>query len=340
MPSAQPPGAPKPNAGGLIWENRALETPKIPKSPVAASVWGLAAVRGRGDAEISRIAELQRGIVHRSQLVEAGLTSASIKHRLAIGQLHRLYPRVYLVGRPRLEPLGAAAAAAVHFGGHAVLSHRTAGLIWEILDAPELPVSVTVVGIDARSRSSLTIYRRSLSPQDVRARRGLPVTSPARTIIDLAGSVDAGELEATLALVLRRRLVTVAEVRAALERAPRSKGAATLRRMLEPGAGPTLTRSEYERKLLQLLRRAELPRPQVNAKILGHEVDFLWQEQRLVVEFDGFRYHSGRKSFEEDRLRDQRLVAAGYRVIRITGRQLDHTPEAVVARIAAALVHR
>ena len=89
--------------------------------------------------------------------------------------------------------------------------------------------------------------------------------------------------------------------------------------------------------LLSLLRRAQLPAPAVNAQLLGMEVDLLWPRERLVVEFDGFGYHSSRRSFERDRLRDQRLVAAGYRVIRVTARQLDRTPEAVLARVAAAL---
>jgi very-short-patch-repair endonuclease len=128
-----------------------------------------------------------------------------------------------------------------------------------------------------------------------------------------------------------------AELTAAMERAPLARGVATLRRLVEHGAAPTLTRSAYERKLLGLIKRAELPSPLVNAKVAGHEVDFLWPEHKLIVEFDGFAYHSDRKAFEQDRLRDQRLVAAGFRVIRITANQLDRTPEAVIVRIAIAL---
>ena len=99
------------------------------KLPVSAQVWGLEPVSGRGDGELARLAELQRGVLHRWQLLAAGLSPAAIKHRLATRRLHPLYPGVYLVGRPRLEPLAAATAAVIHFAGRGVLSHRTAGLL-------------------------------------------------------------------------------------------------------------------------------------------------------------------------------------------------------------------
>ncbi len=118
---------------------------------------------------------------------------------------------------------------------------------------------------------------------------------------------------------------------------PRAKGRGQLQSLLERGDAPTLTRSKYERKLLRLIRAAELPRPQVNASVEGMEVDFFWPAQRLVAEFDGFAYHSDRQAFEHDRLRDQRLIAAGNRVMRITARQLDNAIEALIARLAVAI---
>ncbi len=309
-------------------------------SPVALEVWELEAVRGRGDVELARLAELQRGVLHRSQLLEAGLSPAAIRHRLAARCLHRLHPGVYLFGRPRLEPLAAATAAVIHFAGRGVLSHRTAALLWQLSDVPELPVEVTLAGLDARPRPGLVVHRRSSwQPGDVCRHSRLPVTAPARTLIDLASVFGRDELEAAYAVALRRRLLEPAQLAQALAATPRVKGAASLRQLIQQGGEPRLTRSHYERKLLELLARAQLPKPTVNAQLLGMEVDLLWPGQRLVVEFDGFGYHSARRSFERDRLRDQRLVAAGYRVIRITARQLDRTPEAVIARVAAALAH-
>jgi len=295
-------------------------------------------VRGRDDAEISRVAELQHGIIHRGQLLAAGVTAARIKHRLATGRLHRLYPRVYVVGRPRLEPLAASTAAVMHFEGHALLSGRSSGWLLELSEGPELPVEVTVVGIDARSRPNLKVHRaRTIFQADVRLWKGLPVTSPARTLVDLAGALDMAELEAAYAMALRRKLVTLDEISAAIARAPGRKGVATLKALVDGGAQPTLTRSGYERKLRALIKAADLPQPFVNMKVEGHEVDFFWPKHRLVAEFDGFGTHGDRTSFETDRLRDQRLVAAGHRVLRITARQIDFTPYAVIARLAAAI---
>jgi very-short-patch-repair endonuclease len=322
-------------------ENGSVHPPGIPKAPIAAPIWGLEAVEGKGDGEISRLAELQRGMVHRRQLLEAGITASRIKHRLSTGRLHRLYPRVYLVGRPRLEPLGAATAAAMHFEGHAVLSELSGGLLWELIDAPELPVVVTVVGIDARSRPNLTVHRvHSLSPADVRLWKGLPVTSPARVLVELAGVLTIDELESALAIVRRRKLATDQEIHEAIARAPYAKGVGNLRALLAEAGTPRLTRSKYERKLLKLIAAAQLPRPIPNAKVDGIEVDLCWPDHRLIVEFDSLTFHLDRAAFEKDRLRDQRLTAAGYRVIRITARQLDTTPEAVVARIAQALTYQ
>ncbi len=325
----------------------AVEEPQSPTPLVPVSIWAIEAVQGLGDGEIARIAELQRGLVHREQLLAAGITGGGIKHRLSTGRLHSIYRDVYLVGRPRLEPLAAATAAVTHLRGHAVLSHRTAAQLWGLVDGDERPVTVTTKrGIDFRSRRGLVVHRsRSLSQADVRLRDRLPVTSPSRTLLDLAGVLDLHELEAAYAIAQRAGLATAKEVAAAIECAPRSKGVAKLRALLRADANassqgarkPRLTRSGYERKLLELLEEACLPRPLANAKVDGMEVDLLWPEQKLIVEFDGFAYHSDRDAFERDRLRDQRLTAAGYRVIRVTARQLDNSPLAVISSIAMAL---
>ena len=334
----QPPRHAKPRSVSEVCADGALGEPRAHKPRIAAEVWHLEAVRGTGDGEIARVAELQRGIIARAQLRAAGLSPAAIKHRLVIGHLHALYPGVYVFGRPRLEPLAGATAAVIYADGRGVLSHGTAATMWGMLDEPQAPVRLTVVGGELRSRRGLIVHRtRSLSKADVRLCRRLPVTSPSRTLLDLAGMLDGHELEAAYAMAMRRRLTNPDEVAAAIARAPLKQGVATLRTLTQHGVTPILTRSVYERKLLRLIRAAELPTPRTNATVEGHEVDLLWPEQRLVVEFDGFAYHSDRTAFERDRLRDQRLIAAGYRVLRITARQIERTPIAVIARIVAAL---
>jgi very-short-patch-repair endonuclease len=317
-----------------------LEARAGDSSAIASEVWHLEGVRGRGDREVARIAEAQRGLIHRTQLIEAGISPDGIRHRLRIGYLHKLYPAVYVVGRPRLEPLAAATAAVMHADGGGVLSHRTFGTIWGLVDAPEVPVELTFVGRGVRPRRGLIVHRvHALSQVDVRLYCGLPGTSPARTLVDLAGVLTIDELESALAITRRLKLATDQEIHEAIARAPYAKGVANLRALLAQTGAPRLTRSKYERKLLKLIAAAQLPRPIPNAKVEGIEVDLYWPDHRLIVEFDSLAFHLDRAAFEKDRLRDQRLTAAGYRVIRITARQLDTTPEAVLARVAQALIH-
>ena len=214
--------------------------------------------------------------------------------------------------------------------------------MWGLIDTDPAEIALTVVGRGARASAGLSVHRvTTMSEVDVRLHTGLPVTAPARTLVDLAGVLDEHELEAALALTLRNRLANLQEVAAAMSRIPYAKGTAGLRQMLDDvGTGatePQLTRSKYERKLLALIGKAALPRPRANQRVNGMEVDLLWPDQRVVVEFDSFAFHSSRRSFERDRLKTQKLTAAGYRVIRITARQLDLRPEATIAMLAAAL---
>jgi len=169
----------------------------------------------------------------------------------------------------------------------------------------------------------------------MRWRNGIPVTSPALTIVHLAGGMDALELEAVLSAGFRKRLVRTAQLEDVMQRNPRASGIGVLRSLLNQTESVRDTRSKYERRLLNLLKQAELPLPITNTWVEGEFVDGVWPELKLVLEFDGWKYHSGRDQFESDRLRDQRLTAAGHRVIRITARQIDRNPYALIARVAS-----
>lgn len=133
------------------------------------------------------------------------------------------------------------------------------------------------------------------------------------------------------------RLVRPAELRAALDRSPGRHGTPALRALLDDDRKPALTRSEAEARLLALLRAADLPPTATNERVGRHEVDFVWHAQRLVVEVDGYAYHGHRAAFERDRLRAAELQACGYKVMRITWRQIEARPEAVIARLTKAL---
>ena len=175
------------------------------------------------------------------------------------------------------------------------------------------------------------MHRAALTAADVRRLGGIPVTSPARTILDMAAAADP-HVESALARALRRNLTTRSEL---LERASTRPGCRLLLPLLD--SGPALTESEAESRLLALIRKARLPEPECNITLGRFVVDFLWRPQRLVVEVDGFEFHSDRATFESDRVRDAELQAMGFRVLRVTWRGIVREAEAVIARIAGAL---
>ena len=181
---------------------------------------------------------------------------------------------------------------------------------------------------------------RLLTRGEVRRFRRIPVTSAARTVLDVAALVAVDELERIVAEAEGRRLVGERELVDVLARNSGRNGAAPLRALLEGDGDPARTRSRAERKLLKLLRAASLPAPETNARLGPYEVDLLWRDRRLAVEVDSYSFHSGRPKFERDRLRDADLQARGFRVVRVTWRQLTREPDAVVARIAHLLGER
>jgi very-short-patch-repair endonuclease len=166
---------------------------------------------------------------------------------------------------------------------------------------------------------------------------GIPLTTPARTLLDLAGDAHGRMLEGVLAAALRRGLVGEGALSKLLERHPTLRGTSRLRALMSSGQAPALTPSEAEERFLAAIRRAQLPAPETNVMVCGYEVDFYWRSAKLVAEIDGFEFHSSRKMFEADRRREGILAAAGVRVIRITWRQLEKEPEAVLVRLALAL---
>jgi very-short-patch-repair endonuclease len=183
-----------------------------------------------------------------------------------------------------------------------------------------------------RGRPGIRVHRTTIHPADATVKEGLPVTSPARTLLDLAATDDPTRA-LNEAHVLR--LVTDLSLNEQFSRYPRHRGTQALRQAIQPE--PKLTRSEAERRALELIRRARLPQPETNVRLKGHEVDLLWREQRLVVEVDGYAFHSVRRSFEHDRRRDADLITSGYTVMRVTWRQIEREPEATAATLATAL---
>lgn len=296
-------------------------------------------VREALERATSQLAARQHGIVTREQLLGLGMTRDGIHRRLRDGRLRRLYRGVYLVG-PIAPPHAYATAAVFACGDGAVLSHRSAAHVWELLPYPahqRMP-HVTVAKSNVESRRGIRVHRVThLDHRDVTRRHRIPIVTPPRALLDLAAVVGGRELERALAEAHARRLVTDGALDAVLARNGRRAGTGKLRAVVHGAESPALTRSDAEERLLELIRASDLPHPEVNVRLGPYEVDFLWREAYLVVEVDGYRFHSSRLAFERDRHRDAELHARGYRVIRVTWRQLVEEPEAVIARLGRAL---
>jgi very-short-patch-repair endonuclease len=289
---------------------------------------------------IARVAGAQENVISRRQLLAAGLRRGAVDHRAKAGDLRLLHRAVYLLGAAPPTQRGRAWAAVLAVGEGAVVSHRTAAELWGILRAgggrdPE----VTVVGRNPRPRPGIIIHRSiDLPDWQIGDINGLPVTAVARVVCDLAGTESTNEVEHALQEARVHHHLTDAQLHAVISRTPTKQGAALLRRLLDAEDDRGYTRSEAERMMRSHCRRADLAQPLANRFIEGLLVDFVWTRQRLIVEVDGYRTHGDRGAFERDRRRDQILTAAGYRVIRITWRQLTQEPLAVIARLAQALV--
>lgn len=200
-------------------------------------------------------------------------------------------------------------------------------------------VEVTMHRGKRRRIPGIRVHRNTdLRPDEVTTVDGIPVTTPARTLLDLGECLGLRELEQALARAERSGLVTREEVRAMVERHPQHRGAPALRQLLDDDRPAAFTRSRAEELLLAGIRRARLPVPEVNARLLHYEVEFLWRRERLVVEVDGLAYHGSTRAFVEDRRRDAELMAAGYRVLRLTWPDLTQHWYAALVRLAQALV--
>ena len=297
-------------------------------------------VASRSWRDLVRLGRGQNGAIHGKQLRAAGLTREAIRTRVRRGRLVRVFQDVYVMGDPELMPLALPSAVLLSLGEDAVLSHRSAAAIWGLADPDPETIHVTVVGRNPGPRPGVRVHRvKRLHPADATTRSNLRLTSLARTAIDFAAQAAGAERHDAFAEARAKHRLTDRTLHAALDRLPRNHpGAAIVRSML--ASGDAHDRSKAERVMRKLCRRAELPAPVVNTMLHGFLVDFLWADAKLIVEVDGHGTHGTRRAFEDDRRRDQIHAAAGHVVIRLTWRQLQAEPMAVIARLAQALARR
>jgi hypothetical protein len=281
------------------------------------------------DLRLGALARRQYGVVTVAQLLALGVGEHGIYERVRTGRLLRLHRGVYAVGHEHLRRQGHWLAAVLACGPGAVLSHQSAAALWEIRPSASSVVHVTVPTQNGRVRRRGVRVHRSgrIAPDEVTVMDGIPVTTLARTLLDLADVLPRQDLRRVINESEYRHLFDLASITAVVDANPGRRG----KRLLSLAQGPAhLTRSELEQRFLALVERHGLPDPVAGAWLEGYEVDFLWPDAKLAIELDGFDAHTTRAAFQRDREKDRRLTRAGYRPIRVTA--LDLRQERELAR--------
>ncbi len=268
------------------------------------------------------------------QLRHLGLGPGAIEHRVKRGLLHRLHPGVFCWGTLIESPWVRARAALYACGRGAIVTHDAACGLIDIRTHPRGAIDITVIGRRVRRTGIRAHNVAKIARGDVRQIRGIPVSSPARALLEIAPGLTMRELADAVEQAQVKRLVTKRDIERTIQRAGPRAGVVALRGLLEE---PAFTRSWAERRVVALLRAARLPRPQFNAHAAGFEVDALWRRERVVLEFDSYGFHATRGAFQRDRRRTAALQRERYVVLRTTWTELTTQSHALVARTAEAL---
>jgi very-short-patch-repair endonuclease len=282
----------------------------------------------------------QNGQITTRQLRACGLDSHAIATRVRAGWLHPMHRGVYAVGHTGVTLDGRFTAAVLACGDRAFLSWFAASAHLEFIEWEERRIEVTVVATSARRVDGLRVHRaRSLHWRDTMRHKGIPVTSPARTLLDLATVLPPKALRGAARRAQANHCVSMRQLLECIERSNGHPGVGALRAAISDGPAPT--RSVLEDLLLDLLDRAGIQRSEVNARLrLGGLTvipDFLWRAQRIAIEADGERWHEHKLVREHDADKQAILEARGWRVLRIDYQQVVRSPQQTLARIQAAL---
>jgi very-short-patch-repair endonuclease len=292
------------------------------------------------DRKLARTATTQKGIVALAQLQNAGIGARAVQHRAETGRLHRLHRAVYAVGHESIGRHGELLAAVLACGESSVISHGTAAELWSLRDQAPTLIDMIVPCETGRKLDGIRARRcRFPTREEVAIHEGIPCTTPARTLVDLAGVLGWGSMRRTVERATVLGLLDIAALDAAIHRAKGRPGMPILRAVIvdwrTAGTDGSKLRSELEARMLSLIVARNLPLPLRNQVLnIGGdrlEVDFLWPEQGLIAEVDGHKFHGTKVAFERDRRRDQNLSLAGYHVVRFTWNQIVQEPEATTS---------
>ena len=279
------------------------------------------------------------------------MSGESISRWVATGRLHPVLRTVFALGRPAIGPRPRLRAVVLACGPGTVISHRSAAWLLGLREVSPATVDVICPGQAGRKVDGIRVHVVPYpAPSEVRTAYGIPCTTVARTVVDLAGTQGIEQLRDAVAMAATLRVLDIAAVDAVLANGPRRRGAPALRTVVDEWrpvaeiARYSTFRSLFEAKLLPLIAAANLPIPAVNAKVRTAErvleVDLLWPTERLVLEADSRRYHAIELAFEEDHKRTRELIAADHEVLRVTWREVEGEPAEVFSVLRARLEAR
>jgi hypothetical protein len=289
---------------------------------------------GALDGIVAAIAGGQHGVIARWQLLAAGASRRWIANRLDKGNLIRVFPGVYRVGHAALSTEATYTAAVLACGDGAVLGGRAAAFLLGMIRG-QAPAPGVHTRTERQIAGIATRRARSMDPRDVTTWKGIPVTTPARTLVDLAESLSLDQLSRAMHQADVLHHTTPDHVEAVLQRRPTSKGAAKLREVIHGDQGRIL--SKLERAFIRLLKANHLPLPTTNRPAGGRFVDCRWPELKLTVELDSYRYHRSRHAWEQDRLRERQAYAHGDQFRRYTWGDVVEHPRPTLSELRAVL---
>lgn len=290
---------------------------------------------------MARLAQRQHGVVARRQLLELGMSGRAIERRLQRGQLHEVFRGVYVFGARRIGRKGRWMAAVVVSGERAVLSHRSAGRLWRLVPPADEWIDVTSPPGRVVRRKGIVSHESEIWDGERSVVDGIPVTSPFRTVFDLASVLDLRGLERAWHEAEVQGLRGRVSLPMLLERYPGRRGSRNLRALLGSPEPVGFTRNDFEEALVALVDSRGIQRPRMNADLAMRgrffQIDALWEEERVAVELDSRSVHGTNKHFESDKQRDRILLAEGWRTMRVTWRQLRDEPDEVAGDLRKAL---
>lgn len=288
---------------------------------------------------LSELAKQQHGVVSTRQLERLGYSKDAIWKAASGGRLHQVQHCVYAVGHKALTGQGRCLAAVLSCGDGALLSHRSAAWLWGLTNHLSSSLEVTAAS-PRRTRIPIRVHSaQALTREDRDLSGGIPVTAVPRTLLDYAAT-EPRYLAWVLDRAESRGLLDFIAIDSLLARSVGFRGVSRLREALLVHRTPAFTRSGLERRFLDLVHKANLPRPSMNYFVEGYELDAYWPAERFAVELDTYDYHGGHLAFEQDRLRQEDLKLAGIEMTRVTGARMDREPKAIANRLRRLLTQR